>query len=220
MSWSERLGSLRKVSDEAAEANELRVFVVTRILRKARVAPRDYVNQARAIHQWAVENLYYVLEAGEYIQHPLDTIEHQLGDCDDFSVFLAAAAASIGLPYRFMLAGFHPNGQRWTSDSGVNMPGSPTHIFVDIGTPPECAADARGNVSCSIQFREADATADWEPFGSTSSRVVTSSARNHGWLAGAGRAPKGGNLFFLVAAMLLLAVAAYFGGKPVTMTQT
>jgi transglutaminase-like putative cysteine protease len=134
MEWDERLSALYDFSEHAGEKdNELRTFVFREIIYPSGAKSRDYVAQIQAIFDWAQDekNIYYITEAGEQLQTPAFTINQGFGDCDDYSILLAAMAYSIGFPFRFVL-----EGDGWRSTTGKNLPGEPYHIYVEIGADP------------------------------------------------------------------------------------
>ena len=134
-----RLKMLAKMAREYGTDPRLRIFVANKVLVPAGVEPRNYRGQAAAMLRWVQENIYYTNEPGEQIQSPWWTLKVRTGDCDDLSVLLAAMAHSIGLHWRFVLAGRDPStGERVRWTPGQRKPRGVRfyHIYLDLGWPP------------------------------------------------------------------------------------
>jgi len=96
----------RNFGDEAAELRKmvsrytgdlaLKEFAL-KIIRDAGVAPKQEVEQALAIAEWVQENIYYVHEGRETFQKPATTLRLLAGDCDDFTVLIAAMLGTVGI---------------------------------------------------------------------------------------------------------------------------
>lgn len=69
----------------------------------AGLPPKDYVNEARRLHEYVRDRIRYVKDPDdrELVQSPTATLAIGQGDCDDKSVLLAALLKSIGHPARF-----------------------------------------------------------------------------------------------------------------------
>ena len=70
-----------------------------RAVMLARVAPKDYRGELRAIHDYVKANVRYTLDprGKEQLAHPNETLfVKRLGDCDDFSILIAAMAGALG----------------------------------------------------------------------------------------------------------------------------
>jgi len=79
------------------------------IVQEAGVPPRRRVEQALAIGRWAKDGgIYYVNEPVEIFQTPARTIMSGIGDCDDFTVTIAALCESIGIPTRLVAMSVRP----------------------------------------------------------------------------------------------------------------
>lgn len=192
--WDQRLQKLHEIAHDAARINEFRLWVVNEILKPAGVPSEDFIGQARAIHDWAKRHIYYVNEAGEHLQHPLVTREALAGDCDDFSLFIAAASHSIGLPYRYVLSG-----EGWEARLGDEIPDIPEHIHVEIGTPALVPIDESSHVvRTKTTYRSADATNKRGHFGDRVS------------LAGLPRKNSTATLWMFATMMLVLVLIAVF----------
>lgn len=80
----------------------------------ARVAPRDEVNQARAIHEWLVQRYRFVnspvgvqlLETPAYQLSEIRTKGYVQGNCADAAELAAALLEAIGIRCRFIVVGF------------------------------------------------------------------------------------------------------------------
>lgn len=69
-------------------------------LKTARVAPRDYVGEIRAVHQFVRDRIRYTRDivGVETLHTPSYTLRAGVGDCDDKSTLLAAMLRGIGHP--------------------------------------------------------------------------------------------------------------------------
>lgn len=137
LSHPKRLTVLRKIA--TARGRDPRMATVAvKILRKARVKPRDYKNQAAAILKWVQDNIYYVNEPGERLQDPLYTLKAGYGDCDDLSLLLCSLFESLNLPWRLVLSGRSASGQKIRHIEGNQDPAGAVwvHIYAMVGTPP------------------------------------------------------------------------------------
>lgn len=114
--------------------------LVVRVLKEAKARPRQYDKQAAAILRWVQnpENVYYVNEPGERLQDPIYTIKAGHGDCDDQVILLATMFESVGLPWKLVLSGRGPGGQKVRYIEGEPVPSGVawTHIYCMVGTPP------------------------------------------------------------------------------------
>lgn len=109
------------------------------IVRKAKVKPRQYKDQAAALLAWVQnpKNVYYINEPGERLQDPIFTIRQGWGDCDDQVLVLAALFESIRLPWKLVLGGMC-KGRKVRFIEGDNFPRGCkwAHIYLVVGTPP------------------------------------------------------------------------------------
>ena len=131
-----RVRWLRKLATSEGQSPELREWVVNHVLRPAGAGPHDHRAQAAALLAWVQHNTYYVSEPGEQIQTVSSTLRRGFGDCDDQSVVLAAMAHSVGLPFRFCLAGTAGGKPaRWCEGERMPRGFRASHVYVQIGTP-------------------------------------------------------------------------------------
>ena len=138
-SWGDKgkLRILRKIAETYGRDPRLREHTIG-MLRSSGVQPRDYPGMAAAILKYAQTKIYYINEPGEQVQSPWYTLRKGFGDCDDMAVYIASAAESIALPWRYCLAGKGFAGKRVKHFEGGRMPwtGSFSHIYVQLGWPP------------------------------------------------------------------------------------
>lgn len=82
------------------------IFELSRQIIK-HLPQKAWKKEARAILQWAQKNIRYVkdVKGVETLQTPIQTLRLGQGDCDDFSMLIAALMESIGHPTRFMAVG-------------------------------------------------------------------------------------------------------------------
>lgn len=167
-SWSDKrkLRWLRQFAERYAQDPAMNTFVAQRVLAAQGVAPRDYPAQAAAILRWVQSNIYYVNEPGEIVRSPWRTIKDRTGDCDDMAVLMATFAQTIGLPWRFVLAGKKGNkqvkyheGGRWPW--GAKM----AHIYVQFGWPPFAENPKEWMDSPAMQWASAEPTVAGAPLG-------------------------------------------------------
>jgi hypothetical protein len=140
----ERMAFLRSVVEDAAQDTRIRAFAVAIVSAHGFVA-RDYENHARLLLEWVQGNIKYVPEEGEILQDPRKTLELGFGDCDDQVLLLATLFASVGLPYRFVLAGHAPVRSPWRAAKtaqpvrwveGTRCPVADwKHIYLAVGWP-------------------------------------------------------------------------------------
>lgn len=79
----------------------------------ADVPGKNYMGEARAIHQYVRDNIRYTLDVRdvETLKNPLYTLQSGQGDCDDKSLLTCTLLESIGHPCRFVAVGFGVPGQ-------------------------------------------------------------------------------------------------------------
>jgi hypothetical protein len=72
------------------------------------VAPRDWLGQVEALHEFVRDNIRYMPDPAdiELLQTPQKTLEFGQGDCDDQSMLLAAMLKCADHPARFIAVGF------------------------------------------------------------------------------------------------------------------
>jgi hypothetical protein len=101
--------------------------LAVKILKKARVKPRQFKKQAAALLKWVQDNIYYVNEPGERLQDPLYTLKVGYGDCDDM------------LPVKLVICGVNKSGQKVRYHQGdQHYPPDVdwSHIYLAIGNDP------------------------------------------------------------------------------------
>lgn len=133
-----RLAFMRAFTVEKARDPAIAV-AATRILRAARVKPRDYRAQWAALLAWVQRNVMYVNERDERLASPQFTLAHRLADCDDDAMLVAALGDSLRLPWRFVISGRDRTGRkhRWIEGEGSPDPMVDyTHIYLAVGWPP------------------------------------------------------------------------------------
>lgn len=91
--------------------------------------PKDDIAEANAIFEWVRDSIRYTRDVHgvEVISPPLTVIQRQVGDCDDKATLLAALFEVVGIPTRFVIAGYTAPGffehvyvQAWLNDEWVN----------------------------------------------------------------------------------------------------
>ncbi len=72
---------------------------------------KQSAHAARALYEYVRDGVRYVpdVHQTETLAYPVVTMERRVGDCDDQSTLLAALLESIGVPTRFILAGYAGN---------------------------------------------------------------------------------------------------------------
>lgn len=85
------------------------------------VDSRDYDGELRSILQWVKQNIKFRGEFRETIQTPLVTLALGAGDCDDFSILIAALARALGYQTRFR-----------TVAADADAPGEFSHVFPEV----------------------------------------------------------------------------------------
>lgn len=89
------------------------------------VAEKDYLGEVEAVYGAVRNNVRYVRDTfnADLFQSPMRTMQFRSGDCDDFSILIAALLQSIGYPVRFRVI-------RTRGSSDWN------HIYNMVGLPP------------------------------------------------------------------------------------
>jgi hypothetical protein len=128
---------LRELAEGYGSDPQMR-WHTAKFVESAGCAPRDFAAQAAAIHAYAQNGCYYTNEPGEQIQSPWRTMSVRTGDCDDLALLIASMAHSIGLPWKYALAGKMPNGNmvRWREGEKWPYGADMFHIYVYLGWPP------------------------------------------------------------------------------------
>lgn len=138
--WNEeqRVAFMRAFTIEKARDPAIAVQA-TRIFRAAKVAPRDYEGQWKALLRWVQTRIMYVNERDERLASPQFSLAHRMGDCDDMAILLAALGDSVRLPWRFCISGRDKQGNRhrWIEGAGHPDPMIQyVHIYLAVGWPP------------------------------------------------------------------------------------
>jgi hypothetical protein len=111
--------------------------LTVKILKSARIVPRDYKGQAAALLKWVQENIYYVNEPGERLQSPKYTLRRGFGDCDDMVIVLCSFYESIGLPWKLVLSGNNRGKKVRYIQGDKYKPGTSwAHIYAMVGNQP------------------------------------------------------------------------------------
>lgn len=137
MNDQRKIKVLRELAEGYGSDPQMR-WHVAKLVESAGCAPRDFAAQAAAIHSFAQNGCYYTNEPGEQIQSPWRTLSVRTGDCDDLALLIASMSHSIGLPWKYALAGKMPNGKmvRWREGERWPYGADMFHIYVYIGWPP------------------------------------------------------------------------------------
>ena len=85
---------------------------------------KDYLAEAEALFNFVRDSIRYTRDVHgvETLQTPQITLATRMGDCDDQSTLLAAMLESVGIPTRFVVAGYnghdfeHVYLQAWCGD--------------------------------------------------------------------------------------------------------
>ena len=96
---------------------------------------KDYRAEAEAVFNEVRDGIRYIRDVHgvETLQEPHITMGLKLGDCDDQAVLLASMLESIGVPTRFVVAGYsgpyyeHVYLQAWLGDEWVDMDATEPH---------------------------------------------------------------------------------------------
>jgi transglutaminase-like putative cysteine protease len=72
---------------------------------------KDYYAEAEALFNFVRDTIRYTRDVHmvETLQTPAITLATRMGDCDDQSTLLAAMLESVGIPTRFVVAGYSGN---------------------------------------------------------------------------------------------------------------
>ncbi len=133
----QRVAFLRQVAEQRGRDPRVRELVFG-ILQQAGADQREYVKHAAVLLKWVQDNILYLNEPGEILQDPLYTLQKRAGDCDDLADLLASLYEAARLPWRYVLSGFKPNGEkvRWVEGDRM-IPGVKwAHIYLAVGSPP------------------------------------------------------------------------------------
>lgn len=93
----EKLHHMRDMITRDREHPAVRNMAV-RILRDSGCEQYDKKEQALCIADWIQQNCFYVHEFPERLAHAWRTIEDKAGDCDDYTIAIAAMLESCGIP--------------------------------------------------------------------------------------------------------------------------
>lgn len=110
------------------------------IIKKAKVKPREYKQQAAALLKWVQDpkNVYYLNEPGERLQDPVYTVRNGFGDCDDQVLVLCTLFEAVRLPWRLVISGrnIKTNSKARHIEGGVYPKDCVwSHIYCAVGTP-------------------------------------------------------------------------------------
>lgn len=78
------------------------------------VANNDSAGERAAVYQWVKGNIHFRGELDETVQTPEVTLKFAAGDCDDFSVLIAALLGSIGVQWEFRTVATGAKGNDFT----------------------------------------------------------------------------------------------------------
>lgn len=133
----QKVALLRQLAEGYGSDAQMRFFTA-RLLQQSGVQPRDFAAQAACIHAFVQTSCYYTNEPGEQIQSPWRTLKERTGDCDDLALLIASMAHSVGLEWKYALAGKLPRGQmtRWIEGERWPNGADMFHIYVYLGWPP------------------------------------------------------------------------------------
>ena len=121
----QKFKNLRTIARAAAYNPEFRAYIFNR----AHVAGyNDMRRDAPAFFRLLAGDFIYTPEVGEFYQYPLHFARAPLGDCDDQTIYLAAAADVIGIPNEFILIADVANREL-------------LHVFLRAWTPDELNID-------------------------------------------------------------------------------
>lgn len=86
-------------------------LLAIQILDRANASSHQPLKAASALHSWMRQRIAYVRDpiSVETVQDPEATAKIHAGDCDDHTGLMAALAASIGLPVRYVVLGITPD---------------------------------------------------------------------------------------------------------------
>jgi hypothetical protein len=133
----QRIAFLRQISEQRGRDPRIRELVFA-ILQQAGVDQREYQQQAAVLLRWVQQNILYLNEPGEVIQDPLYTLNKRAGDCDDVADLLGSMFEAARLPWRYVLSGTAPNGQkiRWIEGQPLPPRIKWAHVYLMVGVPP------------------------------------------------------------------------------------
>lgn len=165
----QRVATISRTGREAGRDPRLARLAVA-IFRAKGIEPRDYTGQARAIHEFLRDHVYFVNEIDERLQDPAYTLDLQAdgsagplaaGDCDDFTIAMIALCTAVHLPARAVTSGRLSNGRivRYVEGVGRSPPARWSHIYAIVAPHPFNAK--KPDPSWSF----ADPTVPGAPFG-------------------------------------------------------
>jgi hypothetical protein len=93
--FAEEAAYLRKIVSQYTGDAQLREITIRVVFPACR--PKDEPAQALAIGKWVQDRTFYVHEGSELFQTPLTTIRLRAGDCDDYSILIAAMLGCVGI---------------------------------------------------------------------------------------------------------------------------
>lgn len=88
----------------------LRLFTIG-VIKRYGIVDKDRYLLATAIFKFIKSNIRFVDDpiGIETVQAPEITLQIGVGDCDDQSALMAAMALAVGIPVRFVVAGYTPD---------------------------------------------------------------------------------------------------------------
>jgi transglutaminase-like putative cysteine protease len=117
----------------------------------SQVTAKDWYGEACSLYEWVRDNIRYRLDPidVELLHAPAQVLSQRVGDCDDFSILLAALLNSLGHPAAFKAVGFDA--------------GSLSHVYV---------VTLVGNRWWAADATEPSQKFGWEPPGIESQYVL------------------------------------------------
>lgn len=100
------LQRMRQLAHAGAREPAVREQAI-RILREAGVTGHNSQGSVQAIFRWVRDRMTFVrdIPGVEVLQSPRYTLHVMAGDCDDYSILIAALCHAIGVPVRFVVIG-------------------------------------------------------------------------------------------------------------------
>lgn len=110
--WPGRAGAFQTVAKmrELVQHGQTVPFIVQSARNIVNFAPQhDFESEVLALFDFVQKSVRYVRDVlgVETLATPETTLRHLVGDCDDKSTLLAALLQAVGVPTRFVLAGYH-----------------------------------------------------------------------------------------------------------------
>lgn len=188
---ADRVATIGAIGRKAGRDPRLARLAV-QIFKAAGVPSRDFRGQARALHEFLRDNVYFVHEIDERLQDPAYTLDlqedgtvgqHAAGDCDDFCIALIALCTAVHLPVRAVTSGkLRGKTVRYVEGVGRSPPARWSHIYCAVSDGPfRTAYDP-------ARWAFADPTVPTAPFGwdVVGARLAPGTGRAAGELDGIG----------------------------------